>query len=222
MIRKSRTFGLAVVSVLAMSALFASLAHANPGTATVAGGGSATYNATQTGAGHTFTLPGNRKMSCSSATFSGSVSDGATTVDATPVYTGCIIEIGVGGEKLPATVNMGSCTYHFTLLTPVGGVWPATTDIVCASGDIHINVYSSHANHTAGVTLCEYTIQPTTGLTGVQFRNASGTTIGINATSVSVPYTKPKGPIGTCGGGSGNAVYVGDTIATGSKGLQIH
>jgi hypothetical protein len=222
MIRMSTTIAIAVAAVLALSGLFASLAQASPGTVTVAGGGKATYTATQTGGGHTFSLPGNRKVSCSSATFSGAVSDGATSVLATPVYTGCTMELGVGGEKLPLTLDMGDCTYKFTLSTLLGGQWPATTDIACASGDFHINVYSSHTNHTAGVALCEYTIQPKTGLTGVVFRNAGATQLGFNWNSVSIPFTKQKGPIGSCGGASGNFVYVGDTLATGSSALQIH
>jgi len=221
--RRMKTLGIAVVAVLAMSAMLASTAFASGGTATVSAG-TTSYTATQTGSGHTFTLPGGRVLSCSNATFSGSITDGASTVVAAPAYSNCKVtvqEVNI----LPATVHMNGCTYDFTLAEKTLGPerWHAETNVVCPAGkDIQITVFENAEKHTAGTTLCEYTIVGQK-VSGVEFRNVAGGKIGILANNVGVAYTRPKGTIGNCGGASGTAFYNGDTEATAVSGsLGIH
>lgn len=214
--RKLKVIGLSALAVLAVSAVSASAAQAAEGTAVVSAGTTA-YTATQVGGGHTFTLVGGRVLSCSTATFSGNITNGAKTVTATPNYAGCNVK--VGGSTLPATVNTGTCTYTFSdLTTTAANTYAASTALGCASGDVTIKVYSNEANHTAGTRLCEYTIEPQTGLAGVHFTDNGNGTINITASSVAVETKRVFGTNTNCGEAAFKSTYNGDTLATAANG----
>lgn len=218
MIRNLKAMGLAVVAVLALGAMSASAAHATAGTATVEGGGAVGYTATQIGGGHTFTLPGGRTLSCATAVFSGTVTDGSSETVATPTYETC--HAVVSGSTVPATVTLNGCTYRFTLETPSGSFWNALTHLECPGAGVQIHLYLNHENHTNNINLCTYEVKPQT-VSGVRFSNAANGDIQINAVEAEVTLTKTFGTIGNCGGSSSVSKYNGETLAEGDEGKAI-
>lgn len=222
-----KTLVISIFMALAIGVLPGSAAMASGGgTWTVAGGGAVNYTATQEGSGFAFTLPGNRKLTCASTTWSGSMSNNGTSTIATPASSGCTIEIGVGGEKLPATIEWRTCKFSVTLTGQTGGgAWQTDTFLQCGAGDqVRIHVYANHAEHTAGIHLCEYRIAPQGPIANVEVVNATATTVRLIFSASPLAYTKQTGPIGTCGGASGTLAMTGSLLATGAGGVgvQVH
>lgn len=216
--RKLKVIGLAAFAILAVSAVTASAANAAEGSAVVSAG-ETEFTANQPELSpHTFTLTGGRQLTCSVARFTGKVKNGDTTIHATPHYTECHVK--VGSELLPATVNMGSCTYTFTDLTTTASMtYAAKTELTCPTGDVSIRVYKTAVTHAAGTILCEYTIKGQSGLTGVHFTDNTNGTINIKATSVAVSTTRVMGLNSNCGeAGPFNSIYNGDTLAVPAAG----
>ncbi len=210
--RKLKVIGLAALAVLAVSAVSASAANAAEGTAVVSEG-STGFTATQTGTGHTFTLPGNKVLSCATATFSGTVTNGSKSVTATPNYGSCTVK--VEATTLKATVTPTGCTYKFyDLTTTAANTYAAKTDLECTGTGVHIIV----RNEADTANLCEYLVDPQTGLTGVHFTDNANNTLNIKATEVAVSVTKIFGTVGNCGGGTTVSKYNGDTVATPASG----
>jgi hypothetical protein len=101
---------------------------------------------------------------------SSTVTSGATSLTITPEYSNCHTSV------LPvATVTMNECRYNLTFTADApGGVhtYTAITHIECPVGKvIETHVYSSHANHTAGVPLCTYHVGPQTNKTEISLTN---------------------------------------------------
>jgi len=217
--RKLKLIGLAALAVLAVSAVSASAASAAEGTAVVTGGGG--YTATQVGT-HTFTLPGGRTLSCTNATFSGTVTNGSKTVTAKPSYTGCSAK--VGETVLPATVTPTSCFFRFSHFTTTGATtYHVVAVVTCAiPGDaMHIHLYSNAANHSAGTRLCEYDVKQQTTGAGVHFTDNANNTLTITATGVGVALTRTFGTAGNCGEATSQSKYNGNTLVTPSAGTTI-
>lgn len=161
MTRNLKALGLALVAVLAMSAMAASGAQAdpkNPAQVTL-GSAEGTIDATQIGTG-TFTRTG-RTVTCTEGHFEAHVDDGDTTITTTPaIFNGhCTGPLG-----FEATVDMNSCDFHFELLgTEVEGVdeFTATAGLECTNENDHaiINVYNGA--HEAENIVCQYTFNET-------------------------------------------------------------
>lgn len=197
---------LAALSVVAINSVGASADDVAEGTAVV----TTEISATQTGGGHTFTLPAGRVLSCATATFGGTVANGEKTVTATPSYGTC--QTKVGETILPAVVNTTGCDYSFSdLTTTAANTYGASTTVGCGEGEaIHITV----KNESGTGTLCEYTAAPQGPLSGVHFTDNGDNTINVKATEVSVALTKSFGTVGNCGGASSTSKFNGDTVAT--------
>lgn len=158
MTRNLKVLGLALVAVLAIGAMAASAATA----ATAGKFTASSYPVHVFGedTDDTFTVSENT-LACTKATFTGQASEASTQLDITPVYTGCTNN-GVD----PVTVTMNGCFYRFTAGTataPSGTTHTAhgSVHIICEPGKvIEIHRYSSHANHTAGITNCTITVGP--------------------------------------------------------------
>ncbi len=210
--RKLKVIGLAALAVLAVSAVSASAANAAEGTAVVTAGTTG-FTATQIGGGHTFTLPGGKTLSCATATFSGTVTNGDTVVRATPAYGSCTVT--VEATHLKATVTPTDCTYEFyDLTTTAANTYAAKTDLTCKGTGVHIVV----RNEADTANLCEYRVDPQGPLTGVHFKDEALQTVNIKATEVAVTVTKISGTVGNCGGASSTSKYNGDTVATPAAG----
>lgn len=111
-------------------------------------------------------------VKCAESEFDGVISEEATSIELTPVYTGCTAIAG-----LTATVTNNGCKYRFTLQEKVTeGQYKATTDVVCPEGKagIEMHVYLNKEAHTSGTDFCKVTVPPQTGLNSVTLTNSSG------------------------------------------------
>ena len=216
--RSLKEIGLAMVAVLATSAMAASAAQAQQGKLTIEGGGTGTITGAQVGQ-HTLTLLGGRTLTCGVATFHGTVTSGDTSATITPTYENC--HLTLTPNTFPATVTMNGCDYVSDDYTTVeAGDYVGTGNLVCDPGkDVEIHIYENATKHLEGKNLCKYTIQPQTGLGPVTAKNDPGTVgppavpndVTIDADEVEVAYTRTLGTTGNCGGPNGNAVYNGNT-----------
>jgi hypothetical protein len=153
--RNLKTLGLALVAVLAMSALTASAASANPFFT------STSYPQTlateDTGAEDLFTVSGN-ELTCSGETFSGTLTGKSTGISVTPNYINCKTK---GAAFNNVTVTHNGCNFEFTVTTTInnhhhGG----NVHIKCPVGKvIEIHHYSSQPH---GSSSCTVTVGPQT------------------------------------------------------------
>jgi hypothetical protein len=156
MIRNLKTLGLAVVAVLALSAMAASAAQATPGNSvpTLEGGSGFIHGEDETPSGQ-LTRNG-RIVTCATAHYkSTTVTSGDSSITLTPEYSNCT------SAGLPATVTMNGCAFVFTFTAHnLGGgnhTFTAISHLECPVGKVvELHVYSSHANHTSGTSLCTY------------------------------------------------------------------
>lgn len=209
---------LAALVAVAVSSLGASAANAAEGTFVVSAG-SASFTGTQTGAGNTLTLTGGRVFSCATSTISGTVANGATSVEYAEDNTECTVK--VGGTTLIATENGTGCVYrqyHFTQITP--HTWSSTTALICPPGATgrHITFYSSAANHAAGIPLCIDTIPPFSGIPGPHLTRNTNGTVTIAISEVSVAMERTFGTIANCGEAKFNGKLNGSDLVTPSVG----
>lgn len=162
-----KALGLALIAVVALSALTASAAQATGGVTT------ATYPAFLTGKdvntkhGTLTRLSignGARFVECTKADLDATIANegkkSTTTVTVEPTYENCFAN---GLSTVPATVTLNGC--DFTLSSTalaVKGVTNATAAVMCPEGkQIQIHIYENEAQHKAGVSLCTYDIGPT-------------------------------------------------------------
>ena len=186
--RNLKALGLAVVAVLAMSAVVASAAQAND--SFTAAKYPATLSATA-GASAIGLDAFGTEVTCPSTTFSGTLSGASETQTIKPVFPQTFAAPCHVGT-LPATVTIGSCEFRFHMGATNAGVAAMTSDLVCPTGDVEIDVYASEAAHTAGTPICHITFQTTgnQGLSGATVTNGtndvsiSGTVAGIQVTQV--------------------------------------
>lgn len=215
---KIKVLRLAACAVIALSAVHVSAANAAEGTAVVSSGVTG-FSGVQTGGGHTFTLPGGRTLSCTTLTFSGAISNGAKEVKATPNYANCIAK--VGATSLPVTLEPTECAFrYYDLTTTAFNTYSAKTDLTCPAGQgIHTKLYSNAASHAAGTRLCEYKIDPQTGLTGSHLTDNADGTVSIKTTELSIQLTRTFGTAGNCGETTTTSRFNGDTLVTPASGI---
>jgi hypothetical protein len=205
MIRKVKAVGLALVAVIAMSAIAAQTAsaahdvfHAESAPVTLTG--------TQEGT-HVFTAEGN-EVTCTTATFLGTQKDlTATELTINPTYTGC--KFG----SLNATVDTANCHYIFDDETT-----PST-------GDAH--VYSDCTTGNIKITMsgCTISIDNDQTLNGVAYDNVNnngGNTreVTVTATVSAINYSASGFGCGLAGiktGAHTDGTYTGNTIVTGEE-----
>lgn len=195
--RKLKMLGLALVAVMAMSAVAASGASALQFTAAsypVVVSGEQTAGNT-----HVFTYAG-REVTCNNAKFDaiGKEAGPSNEVDVTPTYSDC--HAIVLGNKLPATVFHNECKYNFTVGASLSG---NEVHVICPAGkSIEIGVYSDAAHSTQ---VCRYAVG-SQAVGGITYSNmATDATV---ATNSNVAATRLAGTLATCGGATATATYV--------------
>jgi hypothetical protein len=209
MIRNLKALGLALVAMLAMSAVVASAGQAANFTA-------AEYPATLTGEQiasekHVFTVAGGRKVTCEGATFSGTLTSPSSTQTITPAYSAC--HANILGAILPATVTFNDCDYLFHVTAGATHDWTGTADLVCPTKDVEIHVYKESATHIDANEVCHYTITGQTGLSKIEYKVTTGmpNDLDVKANVTGIAYHKTFGTLATCGAASGTSTYVGNT-----------
>jgi len=214
MTRTLKSLGLAVVAVLAMSAVVASAAQAQATTAKFTSMGK--YPATFTGANgagqETFKTEAGT-VECASS-FHGVTGEATQTVEVSPTYTGC-----VAFGFLNATVSMEGCKYTFKL---------TTTLINPHRYQAHVNVHCPAGKTIKIVSAtCEVSIGAQTGLTTVDLQNSADTkSILVTPTVGGISYTVVKDGFGCPFAGTGaktGATYTSHsaTSVTSSEGIHI-
>jgi hypothetical protein len=192
--KKIKASVLAFVAVLAMGAVMASAAQAGNLT-------SASYPVILTGNQVTtnqFSIGGGvRVVSCTTATFGGTITGSTASVTLEPAYSGCTAQ----PSSLPSTVTMNGCDY--TVSNPSGSA--LTAGVMCPTG----KSISIVIKETSGTVLCEYSVGETgnTALTGSTFKNeGSGATEDVTATLGATPVTVGvvKGSKILCGAAAGS------------------
>jgi hypothetical protein len=240
MIRNLKTLGLALVAVLAMSAMTASAANAQLEDAELTSEASpVTLDGTQEGL-QVLTRDG-RTVSCSVADFHAEAEPGDTTIDIVPTYENCVSNI-----NSPATVTMNGCKYRFHLKKDTidhgGGnitsTYTAEAKLTCPPNQkVQIHVYSSHNNHTNNVNLCTYefgeqTVGGTIDLTNEPVSGVPPVTpkdwIRAHINVASIDSTRTTGGALLCGVESdangelhGTAILKGTNLAGGDAGITI-
>jgi hypothetical protein len=184
MIRNFKALGLAVVAMLAMSAIVASAAQAEATTAKFTaqdGTYPESFSGTNTAGNEVFTTEGG-SVECDSS-FSGSAAAASQTVEAHPVYTNC-----KAFGFLNATVTTTGCNYLFHITTKLAlHKYQAHVDVVCTGGAVITIVAST----------CEATVGAQTGLTTVDLETMTNKAPAVN--DITVTATIPTELGGTKG-----------------------
>lgn len=206
---------LSVMAVMAISGAGASSASAAEGTVVVTGAGG--FTGTQVGGGDSLTLPGGRLLTCETLVIEGVVANGAKTITATPTFAKC--HTVVGTTTLVVHVNPTSCDYTFSdLTTTAANTYAATAALSCPQGQaMHITI----TNEAQTGTICEYTVDPQSGLAGVHFTDNANNTLNIRWTEVPFNVTRTFGTVPNCGGAATTSKLNGDTLVTPNAGTTI-
>jgi len=162
MIHGLKSFGTALVAVLATSSVLAASASADVVTSE-AGSSVVTTVTGKQGIADVFTVDGG-VVKCETNTYTGSFKSGTSSVELTPTYSNCTY-LG-----LATIIDMNGCFYRGNI--KAGSSTEGTVDIVCAAAN-EITVTAS----IFGIKKCIVHIPPQTGLIG-----AIGTNIGSGAT----------------------------------------
>jgi hypothetical protein len=207
MSRNIKVLGLALVAMLAMSAVVASAASAT------AFSFKAEKVPTQlTGKQHNgndiFTTDAG-KVECTEATYAGEQKVTPTNeVLVTPTYSGCT---AFGFANTPIDVN--GCQYRFTTVTKESGNFEGSADIVCPAGKvIEVTAFG-----------CTVTIGSQTGLKKVTYTNVgAGTTreVTVDVNLTGIVYVEDPGFFNTCANNkvtTSNGTYVGAGLVTGEN-----
>jgi hypothetical protein len=170
MICNLKALGLALVAVLVLGAMATPTAQATVGNAQLTiEGGSGFIHGQDEVAGQ-LTRNG-RAITCTTVHHkSDTFFNGTTSLTIIPEYSNC------HSAGLPVTITMNGCAYVLTFTGhDIGGgnhTFTAITHLQCPAGKmIETHVYSSHANHTAGISLCTYHIGPQTNKTEISLTN---------------------------------------------------
>jgi hypothetical protein len=217
MIRNLKVLGLALGAVFAFSAMAASSASAID-TFTVEGGGSVAVSGLSHNNKFEITGPGTN-VKCTTSTFSGTATNGASSLTITPTYTGKVEETPHGvpctSSIGTATIDMNSCDYDLTGTTTgsdtgtdaiVSITCPANTEIVITN--------------STGLNLKIPAQTPTSG--GVTYTNEAGK-VNVKATSTGITYTCESAFLCNVAGiaTEGNtADYTGNVVASGAKNIS--
>jgi len=202
MIRSLKSLGLALVAVLAMSAVVASAAQATPQYT----GSAYPVNGTGTNAvgNETFTTPGGT-VQCDSH-FSGSLAEPSSTLTVTPKYTNC-----KAFSFLNATVDMMGCDYLFHAGASLGeGKYSHTVDVVCEEGEGPITI-------TAGT--CKADVSSQSGLGTVTTTNLGDGTVTVqpNVSEITLNVTEDGFGCPFPGKGHYKGTYHGDVVLKNSE-----
>jgi hypothetical protein len=198
MIRNAKILGLALVAVLAMSAMVASAASATKFTAAKY---PATVKGTQTGGGHVFEVGGG-KVTCTGATFTGTLSAASEEMTMTPNYTGCTAFGFIGAE----VTGFGSegCDYLFTTNGKAHLKCPAGKDVTVDAGPCDITLEAVNNQNLATNT---YTNTP-----------ANKVTVDTAVTNVHAVVTKTNFLCTVSAGTYANGKYSGTTEVEATNG----
>ena len=235
MSRNLKLLGLALVAVLALSAVSSSPAFALTPKAKVAEG-DGNLEATQIGTNQ-LTLSGGRTFQCTTVKLTASLAAVSPTVEnIVPTYSGCTSTLA--GVTLPATVTVNTCTYtaHVGATTGVTDQYAATADIRCPAGKvIDLEIYkegTTPPNHNPANELCHYTVGGAVGganqgLGSPTATNITTSDIEANLNISGIAYTRTNGSIPNCGAAtstatlSGKLTIVGKTTAGAASIVQI-
>jgi hypothetical protein len=222
MIRQFKALGLALVAILAMSALGASTADAEKGAVLTAEKYPAKFDGTQTTA--VIMNRAGRQTTCAGATVTTEITGPATTGSGIPVFENC--HTIILGNKFPITVTMNGCelVLHATA-DFIGGVhtYTAIGDLVCPEGkQMETHVYSNATKHLENVSLCTYKTPPQSGLKGIDITNkapAGGTKdhIEVHLNISGITTLRTGGSALTCGAEhDGNTTLMGSILVQGT------
>jgi hypothetical protein len=185
MTRNLKTVGLALVAVLALSAVAATDASAQQGKFT--SDGPVTMTATETGVEQNFLEAFGLKIACPGTTYTGHkytlesetgvpkthplIPSGVTTATVTPHYKEAAENCTIKPGPFPGTIDMNGCDYvvHLGGRTVKVGTYTMTLDIVCPpTKTIVITFWKTAADHTTvgKAPFCELHIKPQTNLGG--------------------------------------------------------
>lgn len=206
--RTVKVLGLVLAAVLAFSAVAASGASAFQ-LKSSNGTYPQTLTGSQTGSGDVFTTNAGT-VTCTTATYSGTLSAASSEPEVTPSYSGCT---AFGFINVPIDVN--GCKYRFHATTETSaGHFSGTTDIVC-SGTNKITVTAPG---------CTVTIGSQNGLGSVTYQNTSTTPASVDITvsiSSAIEYTVDTGCSTTKAGTFTNGSYSGHANADSTGGIFI-
>ncbi len=216
MTRNLKTLGLALVAALALSAVAASAASANPPkdarlTLDAEEGYTATITGTQTEAeDNEFVLPGNRSVECEKINYTGTyteeeANEGRGSV--TPEYENCHAEIL--GNITPMTITTNGCYSEFTYgnyISPTQASATTTKHLRCPEGhQIEIHVWQTESKHLNNeATVCTYGIPPQTieGTVNFTISGAVGhphTFLTITEEDLPIEVKRLSGTLTNCG-----------------------
>jgi hypothetical protein len=194
MIHNLKILGLALVAVLAFSAIAASAASAQNGKLTSTG--PVTLVATEIAGKVTALTAFGGKVECFGTVITGHkynvtphtfIPSGAETVTLTPDYNTdvCFAEETVGGGGHFATITMNECDYvlHLGTTTGVTDQYNVTADIVCPEKkSIIVDVYFSSMPNNENLKVCEITVGPQAGLAGATATDTTTGDLTVNGT----------------------------------------
>jgi hypothetical protein len=208
MIRNLKFLGLALVAALAMSSVAVSMASAD--VITSESGGVTSVSGSQEGT-DAFKVHGGQ-VNCTTVTYTGSFSSGASSALVTPHYTTCTF------AGLAATIAMNGCQYRVNV---TGGTsTEGSVDIVC-TGSNEITVTAP----SVGKAKCIVHVPAQTDLTsGTVTKLGSGTTreltLDINITNIKYSQTMGTAETGNCATADNTTggTYTGTALVTGFSG----
>jgi len=219
MTRKLKTLGVAFVAVFAMSAVVASAVHAGQFTTAVSPaeltGEQVEFEGSKL---HVFTA-GLRKVSCSKATFTGTSTTPTKSITVTPVYEECL------SATFPVTVTMNGCDYLFNEPVAGGGSFTGTVNLECPTEKpVEVHIYTSAANHKAGVSVCTITVFPFKGLGTNTYHNVPATTdpdhVTVTSKITNIPIKiHTESPL-VCGTATTSTYTGGTTVKAYKDGLE--
>lgn len=185
MTRKLKVLGLALVAVLALSAIVASAASASKLTAD----GPVTLLGTQTGEANanSWVMLG-KTVTCPSTTYTGhkagstteKITSGSESAQITPHFGTCVTNTG----GFPTTIDMNGCVYTLDIGASLGNdEYTVTTTLHCPVGQ-HIvwTLFTSAAGHTESKPFCHLKFTDRTTFTGLVAKDTTNGTIDISGT----------------------------------------
>jgi len=209
MSRNLKALGLALVAVLAMSALTAAGASAEA-FKFKAEKTPTTLSGNQHGAPDVFTTD-TGSVSCNEAKYAGEqVGTEVTQVTVTPTYSECT---AFGLFNVPIDTN--GCQYKFTVDTKVGATYEGKVDVVCPAGQV-IKVTAPG---------CTVTVGSQAGLGSITYTNVGAgatreVTVDVNITT-GLAYEEHRPLFGLCANNTvakTNGKYTGAGLVTGTNG----
>ncbi len=165
MARSFKTLGLALMAVLALSAVAAS--HASAAKFTSGGGYPQTILGEDVGANDKTTIS-NGPIICNGETYKGTITAATSTLLVTPNYINCRTE-GAAFDNVTKTHN--GCNLEFTVTaTQTKDIDKGTVHLRCPGPKwIENHHYTSGVNHAAGTSSCTNTLHPQTFVGDVQY-----------------------------------------------------